>query len=244
MNMQDKLNKINTDKKNLFDEDSISNIDDLTKLMHKTEKSLEKKAGETRVMRYIFRRIPLYASAGLIFFALCLLTSFSNEIGMESVSEWILDVKDFIVTQFFSFCGLLFLRFVLMILNGKSKWCEEFFSLLLGLSILITFKCLLVYEHSIIAGLVLYGTVTLLATVIDRTLGYTRSNERYLLFSNRAKNMAIMYKSFSKMGVTLREEHIRECGKFFEELQLTKYNDTVGDSFYLLGQLEKRLGKA
>ncbi len=242
--MQNQLNKVSSDKKNLFDENSISNMDDLTNLMRKTEKSLEEKAGETRVMRYIFRRIPLYASAGLIFFALCLLTSFSNKIGMDSVSTWISDVKVFVVAQFFSFFGLLFLRFILMILNGENKWYEEFFSLLLGLSVLITFKCLLVYEHSIIAGLVIYGTVALLATVIDRTLGYTRSNERYLLFSNRAKNMAIMYRSFSKMGVTLREEHIRECGKFFEELQLTKYNDTVGDSFYLLGQLEKRFGKA
>ncbi|WP_279462330.1 hypothetical protein [Aeromonas dhakensis] len=80
-------------------------------------------------------------------------------------------------------------------------------------------------------------------------LGFTRRNERYQLFSNRAEGLIVESRSWGKICdesgnmINFNEKYLLECAAFFEELRLDKHNAAVRDSFYLLRLKEKLLGR-
>jgi hypothetical protein len=91
-------------------------------------------------------------------------------------------------------------------------------------------------------GLTVFSVVTLLSILIDRTLGFTRRNERYQLFEGRAESLQVLFVSRNALNIPFAESHLLELAKFWEELRLSKHNDTVSDSHYLLALVEQLKG--
>ncbi|ONG15452.1 hypothetical protein BXT92_00060, partial [Klebsiella pneumoniae] len=72
---------------------------------------------------------------------------------------------------------------------------------------------------------------------------FTRRDERYQLFSRRAKFLATFYRSQQAMNSVFTQENLQELKQFNEDLWRTKQSDTLSDSFYLLKKLEDKLRK-
>lgn len=112
--------------------------------------------------------------------------------------------------------------------------------------LLAGFSWIIAQNHTLLLGLTIFSVVTLGTLLADRTLGFTRRNERYKLFSMRAEGLILETNSRKQIKDTqgkpieFNEEHLLECLAFFEELRLDKYNATMSDSFYLL-RLKQRL---
>ncbi|WP_323885932.1 hypothetical protein, partial [Aeromonas allosaccharophila] len=137
--------------------------------------------------------------------------------------------------------------------NFHKIWTEHWekpITLLLIFSVLISgFSWIISHPHALSLGLSIFSVVTLGALLADRMLGFTRRNERYQLFSNRAEGLIVESRSWGKICdesgnmINFNEKHLLECAAFFEELRLDKHNAAVRDSFYLLRLKEKLLGR-
>ena len=212
-------------------------------------------------MRFLFRRIPLFFGSGLIFFGMCFAATFFDNIGMVKIESFLKSINSFEVEWQ---GGIFFILLALIFLKECICWC--FFSLkydslsvkddgeccIRNIDLNKTFTvllllCLLVYgffivissEFALVFGLTAFSTVTFVAILIDRTLGFTRRNERYALFSSKAKGLSELMRFRKMAGMNFDESYLNECHNFYEDLRMAKYNDTIGDSFYILNQLEK-----
>ncbi|EHA1079312.1 hypothetical protein I8Y06_000088 [Photobacterium damselae] len=227
----------------------ITSFDDIIALMDEQSSKLKDKSRETEWQRHILRRIPVYAGAVMIFFLICVLTKVMKIFELKDLGIWLGSLN-----QFMSFglgTSLLILFFMIMIgfyiydARRVEKWKKATISFALQFSVVIVFLWTINIENktaAIFFGLVFFGTLTLTAILVDRTLGYTRRNERYNFFSKRAEAIATKYTSLKAMpNSSFTEQHLNECLAFFEQIYLSKYNDTVTDSFYLLSQIEKKV---
>ncbi|MGL6071874.1 hypothetical protein, partial [Craterilacuibacter sp.] len=103
--------------------------------------------------------------------------------------------------------------------------------------------------HALLLGLAVFSLVTLGAFLADRTLGFTRRNERYQLFASRAEGLIVLSRSRKVMAINgykeieFGEAHLLECAAFFDELRFDKHNATMSDSFYVLRLKEKLLSR-
>ncbi|MCU7964523.1 MULTISPECIES: antiviral RADAR system accessory protein RdrD [unclassified Shewanella] len=226
----------------------ITNYTELLAVLNATKVELKDKVKETNWLRYTFRRIPLYSATGLIFFAVCLAMAMVDQIGFKVIDqflkqpisldfnwpEWILGI---------SFLLLLIFLFVsstkqsdVEALSLLSKFATN--SLLLDM-LLVGGLVVITSPYPLQLGLALFSVVTLSAMLIERSLGFTRRNERYQLFASRAEGLCILFASREKLGVPFVESHLLELGQFYEALRLNKHNDTISDSHYLLAQVER-----
>ncbi|MGL4926149.1 MAG: antiviral RADAR system accessory protein RdrD [Plesiomonas shigelloides] len=225
---------------------------------------LNRKSNESYWLRYTFRRIPLFFGAGLIFYAACLAMSMVKSIGLQSVNLFITSINSSItpkegslisdlITQYVNphciYTSLFIALFIMHILIGRKCRTNDDFCpgsklkaitdiLLLSLSasiFLITIKS----ESPLIPGLITYLTLAALAILTERMLGFTRRNERYRLFADRAEALVSLFTRRRDFNIEFKESYLIEVFQFQEELQLRKYNDTVADSHYLLTLVEQ-----
>lgn len=131
-----------------------------------------------------------------------------------------------------------------------SKHLEKPIAFLLVFSAFLSgFFWIVAQDHALLLGLIIFAVITLGALLADRTLGFTRRNERYQLFANRAEGLIVESRSrktiLDKSGKSIQfnEEHLLDCSAFFEELRQDKHNATMSDSFYVL-RLKERLLRA
>ena len=249
----------------------ITNFDELAEVYKDYSNNLKVKDAESYWLRYLFRRIPIFASTGLIFFGICFALTLTENFGTKKIDEFLLSLRLFdvgyrdhiLIGSFF----LLLLRSLLpwkwfankettqatgekKTKNWRKIWSENLekpIALLLISSILLSgFSWIIAQDHILLLGLTIFSVVTLGALLVDRTLGFTRRNERYRLFSSRAEGLRLesnsrkQIKDKSGKPIEFNEEHLLECSAFFEELRLDKHNATMTDSFYLL-RLKQRL---
>lgn len=222
---------------------SITSHAELVEFIKETENVLRNKAHETKRLRYIFRRIPLYAATGFTFFIVCLAMAIMEPIGFKVVNPLLKDTIPFVVV------------FILISLLGSvffynetpsSESTEKFdfhFKFLTNSSLLnlllIGVLVALTSRHPIFFGIIIFSVITFPAMLIERSLGFTRRNERYQLFADRAESLCILFASRDKLGVKFAESHLIELVQFYEELRLSKHNDTISDSHYLLTLVEQ-----
>ena len=244
----------------------ITNFDELIQMYEWYASDLKKKDKKSYWLRYLFRRIPLFAGMGLIFFVVCLALTMTETFGLQEIKDFLVSLRWFDVG-----CRdwILIGSFVLLLLRsflpwswfaaqdktktGRKKWetCWEKPATLLLLSSVLFggFSWIISQEHALLLGLSFFAIVTVGALLADRTLGFTRRNERYQLFANRAEGLIVESRSrgkiLDKSGKTIQfnEEHLLECSAFFEALRQDKHNATMSDSFYVL-RLKERLLRA
>ncbi|WP_374518522.1 hypothetical protein [Undibacterium squillarum] len=229
---------------------------------------LEDSRENTEWLRYVFRRIPLFSSAGLVFYLTCFSMTFVRDIGFTGVNKFL---KAPIVIPCngasIAFLVALILLCFLMVWNlylmkvkrndgkgklsfkeevrrngvkGKSNQMQKYITTCLLLMLLISGVALIRQsEFPLVLGLTTFSVVTFFSMITDRTLGFTRGNERSRLFATRAESLQIMLRSRLALNEKFEKSHLDELYKFFDELRLMKYNDTVADTQYLMTQLEK-----
>lgn len=229
--------------------EEITSFDDIIAKMTEQSSKLKEKSQETEWQRHILRRIPVYAGAVMIFFLMCVLTKVTKIFELKDLGIWIGTLNQFMLSGLGT--SLLILFFMIMIsfyiyeARRVKKWKKATISFALQFSVVMVFLWTINIENktaAIFFGLVFFGTLTLAAMLADRTLGYTRRNERYDFFSKQAEALATKYASLKTIpDSSFSEQHLNECLAFFEQLHLSKYNDTVTDSFYLLSQIEKKV---
>ncbi|KAE8177045.1 hypothetical protein GLP21_11290 [Photobacterium carnosum] len=227
----------------------ITSFDDIIVLMTAQSSKLKEKSQETEWQRHIARRIPVYAGTVMVFFLACLLMTTTKALPLEQVGNLLSELSKLLTSGF----GFIILILLYALIHGVYiyktytgyKWLKHSLSLGLKLITALLFLWIISFENksaSLFTGIMLFGTATFSAMLADRTLGYTRRNERYDFFSKRAEAIATKYTSLKAMpNSSFSEQHLNECLAFFEQIYLSKYNDTVTDSFYLLSQIEKKV---
>ncbi|WP_147402472.1 antiviral RADAR system accessory protein RdrD [Aeromonas veronii] len=230
---------------------NVTPINDYTSLISqlKTEQQrLNKKSLESYWLRYTFRRIPLLFGSGFIFFAVCLGMAMFKEIGLNTVNSFLNGLISFDVGCLnYIFGGVLLLLFLRGTIPCGSKyvnttWHKVITNISLLTLSLATFFIVIRSQHPLIFGLAVFSFMTIFSILLDRTLGFTRRNERYQLFANRAEGLCILFASRGKLNIEFAESHLLELAQYYEQLRLSKYNDTISDSHYLLAQLEQLKG--
>lgn len=237
----------------------ICSYDDLIDVLAKEAEALQKKADQKYQWRYVFRRIPLFFGFGLIFFAVCLAIALQDSIGVTAMnaflhgfSPWVWKIAggDLYVPLFII---VMLVAVVLALLlcsctcadqqpvrSADIKLCRQRNALVaLGVNSAAVFCGVLACPFPLYPGLALFASVTLIAMWTDRTLGFTRANERYALFAGRADRLRKLLEFRKSKSTVLKEKDLQEVAALFDELALSKYRDTVGDTFFLLKHLER-----
>ncbi|WBA15490.1 antiviral RADAR system accessory protein RdrD [Salinivibrio proteolyticus] len=231
------------------DTKTITSFDDIITLMNKQSSKLKKKSQQTEWQRHVSRRIPVYAGTVMVFFLICLLMTTTKALPLEQVGNLLSELSN-LATSGFGVTALILLYALLhgvYIYKTHTGYNLLKHSLSLGLKLItsLLFLWIISFENksaALITGIALFGTVTFSVILADRTLGYTRRNERYDLFSKQAEALAAKYASLKAMPESsFSEQHLNECVAFFEQLRLSKHNDAVSDSFYLINLIEKKV---
>lgn len=238
----------------------IANFDDLIKVFEIESQKLKLKYKESYWVRYLFRRIPLFSGFAALFYGGCFLLTLSESVGSKVVNAFLFSIKPF-YTEYSD--EILIGAIVLLLLrtllpckwfvdfddskSGRKLWenkIEKPIAVLLMSSALVSgFYWTLASEHPLPMGLISFSAVMLGALLSDRSLGFTRRNERLYLYANRAERLAILSRSRKEMGIEFSESHLTECLEFFDALNRDKHRATVSDSFYMLREPGKLLGK-
>jgi hypothetical protein len=218
--------------------------------LEQTQKDLKNKAKETNWLRYTFRRIPLYAASGFIFFAVCLAMAMVEQIGFKVVDQFLkqptsLDFNWREYTLIISFLLLQLLafftgkKFTDKKIDGLGLFVRLLTTILLLAILLSVFSVVITSQYPLQLGLASFSVVLLSAMLTERSLGFTRRNERYQFFAARAEGLQTLFASRKMLDIKFCEAHLLELAKFYEELQQSKFKDTLSDSHYLLTQLEQ-----
>ncbi|EMO4509865.1 MULTISPECIES: hypothetical protein [Klebsiella/Raoultella group] len=220
----------------------IASFPQLIRWFDDEAKRLLAKSKEVRMLSYLFRRLSLYFGSALCFFILCLVMTFTKSVTLVMVNDWLSSVPE--ALRWWE--GL-----VLLVITGFFTWyfrqrdriAAIIFSSLILIALMTLFFVVLTAEQPVIVGISLAGSVTIMALIANKTLGFTRRDERYQLFSRRAKFLATFYRSQQAMNSVFTQENLQELKQFNEDLWRTKQSDTLSDSFYLLKKLEDKLRK-
>lgn len=234
--------------------DRFTGFEDMADYLKLYGEKLKDKSQETALLSYLFRRIPLLFGAFLTFFLLCFLVSLSKGMELTLINQWLQSLLPYChyykVWLVLIFCFTLFCAFFSHVDAARFSWkfwrektkvvVIHFF---IKTAAMFCFIFSLEAVQPLIAGGVIMGSVTITGMIINRTLGFTRRYERYQFFSHRANQLAIQFRSLKHLDTPFTELHIRELAAFFEALSSSKREATMGDSFYLLKQLEKRVSE-
>lgn len=230
---------------------TICNYQDSIKLLDETKSALANKIKETNWPRYIFRRIPLYSSCGLIFFSACLAMAITKEIGFNNIDAFLtLPISSSYRCWGIIIIFILILALVLSSLvyqhrchKGNKEQlrgcCKIFMNISLLLILISAMFLILSSQHSLLLGFSIFLVLTVTSIVVNKTMGYTRQNERYKFFIRRVNALKILFASREKLSIPFDQSHLIEIIKLHEELWNNKYNDTVSDSNYLSTLFER-----
>ncbi|KJF96281.1 hypothetical protein UB39_02885 [Photobacterium angustum] len=169
--------------------EEITSFDDIIVLMTAQSSYLKKKSQETEWQRHISRRIPVYAGTALMFFVACLLMTTTKVLPLEQVGNLLSELSKLLTSGL----GFIILILLYALIHGLyiyktrtvDKWLKHSLSLGLKLNTALLFLWIISFENksaSLFTGIILFGTATFSVMLADRTLGYTRRNERYDFF--------------------------------------------------------------
>lgn len=237
----------------MSEKEGYYNYNKLCEFLEKEKMYLIPKKNSTYWVRYTIRRIPLYMIVGFVYFLILNMFLFS-ESPLKNISlELVLSSSDFfnfiekkrvissMLVIIFTFQWMLISFIVFLGLKSYK------YNILLKISINLSLFIILIIMMNIcsknnlsyIFGLFLFSISTFLPLIIDRTLGYTRRNERYSYYISKIERLIALNKSREKLRILFSEEFILESINAIDSLYLNKNNDTVNDTLYLLSQLEK-----
>ncbi len=190
------------------------------------------KAGHLK--SHLVRRIPISFGAGFISFLGCFLLIATKAASTEEVSQ---TLKQLIIFHVPSPClgpqtGIA-LALLALVGGHACKLGKSFKTaqhVCLCFASLSTFSACLNTAQPVPLGLLCFGTISLCAMLADRTLGYTKSNERYQLFSRKLGGLVVMSESRKARGIPLEEVHLLEFAKIFDDLRTDKHSNTVADT--------------
>ncbi|BAK12291.1 hypothetical protein PAJ_2211 [Pantoea ananatis AJ13355] len=222
--------------------DVIASFPQLIRWFDDEAKRLSDKSKEVRMLSYLFRRLSLYFGSALCFFILCLVMTFTKSVTLVIVNNWLNSLPE--ALNWWAGLVLLVITGVFIsIFRQSNRITAIILSSLILIALMVLFFVALTAEQPIIVGISLAGSVTIMALIANKTLGFTRRDERYQLFSRRAEFLATLYRSQQAMNSDYTQENLQELKQFNEDLWRTKQNDTLSDSFYLLKKLEDKLNK-
>ncbi|MCQ4094519.1 hypothetical protein NOM73_12590 [Erwinia persicina] len=244
----------------------LTNFAEVIDFLKTGKEDLKNKSEETRLLSYFFRRLPLYFGSVLCFLLILQLMILVKAIELPMMNEQVKSVLPHLRCWVW-LAILVLLAVVNLWLRKKQKntaskpstdeiqSCKKKVSLcwkkidcmvvsfIMQLALLFSVAWVLKTPQPVITGIALFGTVAIMAMIVNRTLGYTRRYERYQYFEDRMEQLTVQFNSFQHMNISFTELHIRELAALFEALASSKHNGTMGDSFYLLKQLEKRVAE-
>ncbi|AMB76803.1 hypothetical protein [Pantoea ananatis] len=222
--------------------DVIASFPQLIRWFDDEAKRLSDKSKEVRMLSYLFRRLSLYFGSALCFFILCLVMTFTKSVTLVIVNNWLNSLPE-ALSWWAGLVLLVITGVFISIFRQSNRITAIILSSLILIALMVLFFVALTAEQPIIVGISLAGSVTIMALIANKTLGFTRRDERYQLFSRRAEFLATLYRSQQAMNSDYTQENLQELKQFNEDLWRTKQNDTLSDSFYLLKKLEDKLNK-
>lgn len=230
---------------------SISNYEQAIEQLDQESVELSKKAGQLRWQRYICRRLSLYSCAGFSLFFFSALSLLVKGIAIKDLALWLRAIDSFINQHTLSIAACLFVSSGAIACfecytSGKKKR-EIAISMLLQLTLVTCLFSILAIQKVtfvLITGLIGLGLVCFMAIFVDYTLGFTRRNERYQLFSKKAESLTIYLKSKQDLGIAFSVTELDAIMAFYQQLRSSKHDHTVSDTFFLAEQLQKKFGGA
>lgn len=222
--------------------DVIASFPQLIRWFDDKAKRLSDKSKEVRMLSYLFRRLSLYFGSALCFFILCLMMTFTKSVTLVMVNNWLNSVPE-ALSWWVGLVLLVITGALISFFRQSNRIAAIILSSLILIALMVLFFVALTAEQPIIVGISLGGSVTIMALIANKTLGFTRRDERYQLFSRRAEFLATFYRSQQAMNSVFTQENLQELKQFNEDLWRTKQSDTLSDSFYLLKKLEDKLRK-
>ncbi|WP_312179948.1 hypothetical protein [Pantoea sp. CTOTU46764] len=222
--------------------DVIASFPQLIRWFDDKAKRLLDKSKEVRMLSYLFRRLSLYFGSALCFFILCLVMTFTKSVTLVMVNNWLNSVPE-ALSWWVGLVLLVITGALISFFRQSNRIAAIILSSLILIALMVLFFVALTAEQPIIVGISLAGSVTIMALIANKTLGFTRRDERYQLFSRRAEFLATFYRSQQAMNSVFTQENLQELKQFNEDLWRTKQSDTLSDSFYLLKKLEDKLSK-
>lgn len=238
---------------------AVDSFEALIKHLEDKEKELQQKADRQYQWRYVCRRIPLFFGFGLIFFAVCFAIALQESVGvvvmntfLHGWSPWVWKIAggDLYLPLFII---VVLIAVILALLLGSCtcagqqlarrddvRSCRQRNALFaLGISSVAVFCGVLASPSPLYPGLALFASITFIAMWTDRTLGFTRASERYAFFAKRAKGLKKILVFRASKTTVFKEKDLQEVLALLDDLALSKYQDTVGDTFFLLTYLER-----
>ncbi|MEN4933456.1 hypothetical protein MRBLMC1_001309 [Pantoea agglomerans] len=222
--------------------DVIASFPQLIRWFDDKAKRLSDKSKEVRMLSYLFRRLSLYFGSALCFFILCLVMTFTKSVTLVMVNNWLNSVPE-ALSWWVGLVLLVITGALISFFRQSNRIAAIILSSLILIALMVLFFVALTAEQPIIVGVSLAGSVTIMALIANKTLGFTRRDERYQIFSRRAEFLATFYRSQQAMNYVFTQENLQELKQFNEDLWRTKQSDTLSDSFYLLKKLEDKLSK-
>lgn len=230
------------------DNKPISNYDELQTKIAAKKQEFESKQQASYWQRYVIRRIPLFTIPILVFYSTIFALGFVKGIGSETANSLIpsLPFSVYIThNMLFTLIAFVSVHFVFVGLKykGMSK-ISRFLNKLVFNSLMITIvysiSALIYYEvHSVALGVVVFAPLCILPLLVDRTLGWTRQNDRFKLFSSKMQGLIELNLARASLDVAFGERNVLEYIGILEQFESQKFNDTVSDSFYVLNQIEQ-----
>ena len=223
----------------------IKDFDTLIAGIKYEKDQLKAQEEKSYLKRHLIRRIPISFGAGFIFFLGCFLLTSTNAASPEEVTQ---TLKHLIFVKPPSpwlgpRAGIALALVVLMLghLSGVRKKFKTVQHICLWFASLSAFSECLNAPQPAPLGLLFFGSVSLCAMLADRTLGYTKSNERHQLFSRKLGGLQVMSESRNARGITFEEIHLLEYAKIFDDLRADKQSNAVADTQRMFDQLSEKL---
>lgn len=230
------------------DNKAISTYDELQTKIAAKKQEFESKQQASYWQRYVIRRIPLFTIPILVFYSTIFALGFVKDIGslaanllVPSLPISVYITSDVLCTLF----AVVVVHFVFVSLKYEemSKNLRLFNKLVFNLSMTATIysiSVLINYEiQSVALGVVVFAPLCILPLLVDRTLGWTRQNDRFKLFSSKMQGLIELNLARASLDVAFGERNVLEYIGILEQFESQRYNDTVSDSFYILSKIEQ-----
>lgn len=226
----------------------ISTYEELQSRMKTEKEHFDARQKSSYWQRYVVRRIPLFTIPILVFYASILALGFVDEIAIKAVNSLVpsLPYAAYITSEVL--CALLVVALVHSIFVGlkyknlNQSWevCNKLIFNVLMLAIVYSISALIYYQiHVVALGLVVFAPLCILPLLVDRTLGWTRQNDRFKLFSSKMQGLIDLNLTRASLGVAFSESNVFEYIGILEQFESQKFNETVSDSFYILNKIEQ-----
>jgi hypothetical protein len=224
----------------------IASFSALVSKLKEQKAQLESKQKKSYWKRYIIRRLPLVSISFLIFFASFFSMGLVKEIGFQAVNS---SLATLAVVPDINFLWILttpiIIQFILIPerldkINKKTLALNKI-GFIICIFSFFSFLAMLIMkmEFAVQLGFPIFTLFTILPLLFDRTLGWTRQNNRFGLFSCKLQGLIELNATREKLSIEFSEHNVLEYLKVIDDFNNSKYNDTISDSFYLLHQAEK-----